>query len=267
MTTGKSVKVAIIDTGVSAKHPDLRQAIRGGINILNPGSTPEDDNGHGTNVAGIIGSRGAATGLSGVAPEVELYIVKAFDSDGAANLSDIVEGLEWCLKQGIKLVNLSFGLPRDHKVLRQLVKKAAEQGMLLVCAAGNEGGSDSVMYPGKYPETICVSALAPGDKLATFSSTGPEVDFIAPGKDILTTEPRGKYALKNGTSFAAPHATGVLALLLGFSQSPLCKTNLTTAQIQDILIGSTQHLPNLTPEEQGHGLINALQSMSKLVRI
>lgn len=266
ITRGKGVKVAFLDTGVNFGHSDLKQALKGGVNILKPNSRPVDDNGHGTNVAGIIGSRSKIAGLSGVAPDAELYAVKAFNSQGEARLSDILDGLEWCVKHDIKLVNLSFGLPTDHKALHLAVKKAAKAGVILVCAAGNEGGVNSVLYPAKYPETVCISASDVEDRLAPFSSTGPEVALIAPGKNIITTDSKGKYSQKSGTSFAAPHVTGVLALLLGFYLSPFAGRDLPAEDLIEILKSSAQPLPSLANTEQGSGLVNALMAVSRLVK-
>ncbi|MDA8213122.1 MAG: S8 family peptidase [Clostridia bacterium] len=269
ITKGAGVKVAFLDTGVSLNHPDLRGGIKGGINILNPKSPPTDDNGHGTHVAGIIGARLNGFGVTGVAPESHLYAVKAFDSNGEANLSDIVEGMQWCLDQEIKLVNLSFGIRKDHRLLHSMVKKAASAGLLMVCAAGNEakeGLEDSVLYPARYPETIAVSALTPDDDIADFSSRGPEVDYIAPGTDILSTAPKGRYDTKSGTSFAAPHVAGLLALLLGYGNTSYAKCAVEHSALRNVLTNTAQKLPLLTRDQQGHGLVNAVKAVSYLCR-
>lgn len=269
ITKGTGIKVAFLDTGASLNHPDLREAIKGGINILNPNSLPKDDNGHGTHVAGIIGARLNDFGVTGVAPESHLYAVKTFDSKGEANLSDIAQGLEWCLDQEIKLVNLSFGLPKDHRLLRSMVKKAASAGLIMVCAAGNEGREgleDSVLYPARYSETIAVSASTQDDGFADFSSKGAEVDYIAPGTDILSTAPKGRYDTKSGTSFAAPHVTGVLALLLGYGSTPYAKSAVEPSGLRNVLTNTAQKLPMLTRDEQGHGLVNAVRAVSYLWR-
>lgn len=269
ITKGAGVKVAFLDTGVSLNHPDLRGGIKGGINILNPNSQPKDDNGHGTHVAGIIGARLNGFGVTGVAPESDLYAIKAFDSNGNANLSDIVHGLQWCLDQDIKLVNLSFGLPKNHRLLGTMVQKAAAAGLIMVCAAGNEGRDepgDSVLYPARYSETIAVSASTPDDRIADFSSKGPGVDYIAPGADILSTNLKGRYDAQSGTSFAAPHVTGILALLLGFGNTSYAKTAVNPESLRTVMTKTAQKLPKLKRDEQGYGLVNAVRAVSYLFR-
>ncbi len=272
ISKGAGVKVAVLDTGINLSHPALRANIKGGINILKPKSSPNDDNGHGTHVAGIIGACENKSGLCGVAPEVALYAVKIFDSRGEANLSDIVEGLQWCLEQDIKLINLSFGISNDNHLLQKMIQKAASAGLIMVCAAGNEGSlagdqqTDNVLYPARYPETIAVSALSEQEDFATYSSSGPQIDFIAPGSAIYSTGLTGKYTSKSGTSFAAPHLTGVLALLMGYWNTAYARVPLEPSALRKILSETAQLSPKLSREQQGAGLINALKAFSYISR-
>jgi subtilisin len=269
ITKGAGVKVAFMDTGVALNHPDLKAGIKGGINILNPSKPPNDDNGHGTHVAGIIGARQNSIGVTGVAPEADLYAVKTFDSNGEANLSDIVDGLQWCLDQNIILVNLSFGMLKDHRLLGTMVRKATAGGLIMVCAAGNEGRGkqgDTVLYPARYPETIAVSASNTDDTIADFSSKGPQVDYIAPGADILSTTLKGRYSTLSGTSFAAPHVTGVLALMLGYGNTPYARKAVAPEVLRSVMTKTSQKLSSLNRDEQGNGLVNAMQAVSYLSR-
>lgn len=255
---GSGVNVAVLDTGASLNHPALRGRIKGGVNLLSSGRLPQDDNGHGTQVAGIIASRLSAAGAPGVAPKAGLYVVKIFDSNGEANLSDIISGIQWCLDKGISLANLSFGMTESHPLLQKSVQNATKAGLTLVCAAGNEGKPNSVMYPARYPETIAVSALDQSGGLAGFSSRGPEVDLIAPGTEIRSAAPGGRYSVQSGTSFAAPHVTGVLALL----QAMQPRRN--PEVLRETLYQTAVTVPKLKNPEQGHGLVNALAAVKRL---
>ncbi len=214
LTRGVGVKVGVIDTGIDLHHPDLRSNIAGGHNVLNPGRDPADDNGHGTHVAGTIAAADDDIGVAGVAPQAKLYAVKALDRFGIGYLSDLIEALDWCIKNGIAIVNLSLGTREDNRTFHDAVRRAWQAGVTVVAAAGNDGpGENTVNYPGKYPETICVSAVDADGRLARFASSGPEVDLVAPGVDILSTWPGGGYRSLNGTSMASPHVAGVAALV------------------------------------------------------
>ncbi|RDI39981.1 S8 family peptidase [Falsibacillus pallidus] len=222
--TGKGVKVVVIDTGVDSSHPDLRVA--GGTCVLN--SCPngfQDDNGHGTHVAGIIAAQNNSVGIVGVAPDVELYSVKALDTFGAGTTTTIVKGLEWAIEQHADIVNLSFTTKSDDPTLREMVQKASDAGILLVGAAGNSGTAtgtgDNVLYPAKYDNVIAVSALDSQSKRIVESSTGAEVEVAAPGNNIISTVPleidtfdgnKDGYMPMTGTSMASPYVAGLLAL-------------------------------------------------------
>ncbi|MBB3126300.1 minor extracellular protease Epr [Paenibacillus rhizosphaerae] len=215
-TMGQGVKVAIIDTGI-AKHPDL--CIAGGVNTITGGSF-QDDNGHGTHVAGIAAATGRQK-IFGNAPQVKLFAVKVLDQNGNGFVSDIVEGIDWCLKRGIKVMNMSFGLTGsgNSKALRDAVKRAAKQGAVISASAGNEGTTFSPLIdaPARYPETIAVAATDRADRVADFSSRGNGISVAAPGVDILSTLPGGTYGRMSGTSMSAPHVTGGAALLRALS--------------------------------------------------
>ncbi len=202
---GKGVKVAVIDTGISRNHRDLRGQIKGGINLVQGGS-----NGHGTHVAGIIAAARNHWGIVGMGPEIELYDVRAFGADGTASLANIMRGIDWCIENRMHVVNMSFGMPEYSEGLAQLTKKAASQGIVMVASAGNNGGA--VEYPARYPHVIGVGALDRNGRLASFSSRGAGMSASAPGVDILSTWPNNSFKKLNGTSMAAPHIAGREAL-------------------------------------------------------
>ncbi|HBT46807.1 MAG TPA: peptidase S8 [Peptococcaceae bacterium] len=250
-TTGAGVKVAVLDTGVDSNHPDLRNNVKGKINIRFPGLPAGDGYGHGTHVAGIIAAANNDFGIVGVAPEVEIYAVKVMNRFGRGQISDIVNGLEWALNNQMQIVNMSLGTSQASTALKKAVDACLEAGMLLVAAAGNRGPEGEVLYPARYPGVISVTATTEEDTLADFSSRGPEVTITAPGNEILSTYPGGGYRTMSGTSMAAPHVSGVLALILGSN------SNLSAEQAVRLLLLHARKLPGLSLVEQGAGLVDA----------
>ena len=211
---GEGVKVAVIDTGIDCTHPDLQCDFSAGVNLLDPSSPPMDDNEHGTHVSGTIAGRGnGAKGVLGVAPKAELIAVKVLDADGGGSLSDIVKGIDWATKAGADVINLSLGGPAGSAALERAIKQALAAGVVVVAAAGNSGPSpDTVGFPGGYPGVIAVAASDDNDQVASFSSRGDAVAFIAPGVNITSTIPGGGYKTLSGTSMASPHVAGLAAL-------------------------------------------------------
>jgi subtilisin family serine protease len=211
-TTGDAVKIGVIDTGVELAHPDLYVNIKGGYNAINPAKSANDDNGHGTHVAGIIAAASNSIGVVGVGPALDLYAIKVLAANGSGYLSDVIEGLEWAVANGMQVVNMSLGSSSNVQSFADAVAAAKAAGLVMVAAAGNSGGA--VSYPAAYPEVIAVSATDANDVLASFSSRGPEVDLAAPGVSIYSTYKGKTYKTLSGTSMASPHVAGAAALLL-----------------------------------------------------
>jgi len=211
-STGTGVRLAIVDTGIDLDHPDLQGNLAGGVNTINPRKSADDDNGHGTHVAGIAGALNNTIGVVGVAPQVRLYAVKVLSRSGSGFLSDVIEGLQWCVSQGMQVVNMSLGTSSDVQSFHDAVAAVYEAGIVQVAAAGNSG-SGAADYPAAYPEVISVSATDSSDNLASWSSWG-KVDLAAPGVNIYSTYKGGGYATLSGTSMASPHVGGVAALRL-----------------------------------------------------
>jgi minor extracellular protease Epr len=208
---GSSVKVGILDTGIAC-HPDLK--IAGGVNTID-GKSFADDNGHGTHVAGIAAATGRKK-IYGVAPKVKLYAVKVLDASGSGFISDIVEGIDWCLARGIRVMNMSFGLEGESKLLKTAIQRARKRGAVIVASAGNSGSLfKRINAPARYPQTIAVAATTRGNRVADFSSRGPGIDISAPGVNILSTWLKGTFRRESGTSMSSPHVTGAAALLRG----------------------------------------------------
>lgn len=212
--TGKGVKVAIVDTGI-ASHTDL--AVAGGANFTDYTSSYQDDNGHGTHVAGIAAAQNNGTGIVGAAPDAALYSVKVLGGDGSGYLSDVIAGIDWAIANDMDIVNLSLGMATDSFALHQIVDQAYSRDILIVAAAGNSGTAagtgDSVNYPAKYSSVIAVGATDSSDLRASFSSTGPDVEVAAPGSGVTSTYLNGQYVRMSGTSMASPYVAGQIALL------------------------------------------------------
>jgi subtilisin family serine protease len=240
-TATKCGKVAVLDTGVDLDHPDLEQNIyeskdkpgddkdndangyvddAHGFNAIKGKGSGNDDNGHGTHVAGIIAGRtNNDVGVSGLCWSAKVVPVKFMNQFGRGATSDAITGIDYAVKQGIKLINCSFGSSAKSEALKDAVKYAKKKGVLLVVAAGNDGEDidQSPTYPASYgdPNILTVAASTSTDTLASFSNFGStDVDVAAPGEGILSTYLGGGYKVLSGTSMAAPYVTGLAALLL-----------------------------------------------------
>jgi hypothetical protein len=210
--TGIGVTVAVIDTGIEMTHPDLQGKVTKGYDFVNDKESPEDDNGHGTHVAGIVMAARNNTGVVGVSHGTSVMPVKVLNSAGSGYISDVAKGIYWATDNGAQIINLSLGAPVDTDVLRRAVNYASSKGVLLVAAAGNEYGAPC-QYPAAYGNVICVVATDSSNRLASFSNVGGEL--AAPGVSNYSTFLGGTYRYLSGTSMAAPHVAGSLALLRG----------------------------------------------------
>ncbi|WML46096.1 S8 family peptidase [Neobacillus sp. PS3-40] len=208
--TGKGVKIGVIDTGIQRDNPQIK--VYGGYNFLSNNNFYGDNNGHGTHVAGIIAGEPGANGFSGIAPDAQLYALKVLNSFGEGYASDIIAAINWSIQNKMDIINLSLGQSEPLVALEEAVNRAYENGLLVVAAAGNEGGTNTVEYPAKYPAVISVGAVTAQDELAKYSSSGKEIEVTAPGDNILSTYIGGQFAYLSGTSMATPHVVGVLAL-------------------------------------------------------
>jgi|GEM_PF-1221784 len=215
-TKAGGVKVAIIDTGIDYNHPNLKGRYSGGYNFVDLNNDPYDDHGHGTHVAGIVAAEVYDSEFQGAAPEAMLYAVKVLAADGSGYISDLVDGVDWAINQGVQVMNFSLGTTYDSEVLEAKLAEAQSRGIVLVGAAGNTNGG-SLLYPAAYSSVIAVSATDSNDNWASFSSVGAEL--AAPGVAITSTIPGGGYATWSGTSMAAPHITASVALMLANNQS------------------------------------------------
>jgi len=244
---GEGAKIALLDTGVDLGHPDLKANILGGIDLVNGDDRPQDDNGHGSGVAGILASRENGLGLIGVAPKAGLWVIKMLGRNEQGTISDLIRGIEWALERGVDIIAMSLGTEEDNLALHEAIRAASRAGVLLVAAAGNKG--TRVLFPAAYPEVIAVAATDRQDRRAWFSNTGPEVELSAPGTELLSTGLEGGYQVVNGTSFAVPHVSGVAALLFSVGLSDASEVRRRLAETAEDL--------GLALTAQGYGLVDA----------
>ena len=274
-TTGSSsVKVAVVDTGIDSSHPDLPAVVLHKDYYTT--NNAEDDNGHGTHVAGTIGaSTNNTTGVAGSNWGVELMAVKALNKNGSGSYANIADGIIWAANNGAKVINLSLGGTYDSTTLRNAVDAAWNKGAVLACAAGNSG-STRRNYPGAYTNCIAVGATNETDQKASFSNYSKKwVDIGAPGVHILSTMPNSPVTLTtssgyyenydslNGTSMATPHVAGVAGLVWS---TGLCDDNNVTTNdnpcVRNRIESRADQISGLANYWPNGRRLNALNSVS-----
>jgi subtilisin family serine protease len=218
VTLGEGVKIAVCDTGCDLDHPDLVSNLLPGINLVKPGTPPQDDNQHGTHVAGIICAENNAIGMVGVAPKAQIIPVKVLDEKGSGNFTVVAQGIRWAVDNGADIISMSLGSPNPLAGIRKAIQYAASKGVPVFVAAGNAGKTKEVFYPANYPETIAVGSIDENFDRSTFSNTGDRLDFMAPGGKIFSTVPDNWYAYLSGTSMACPFVVGIAALCLSYQR-------------------------------------------------
>ncbi|MGW6095712.1 S8 family serine peptidase [Streptomyces sp. NPDC055157] len=274
--TGQGVDVAVLDTGVDTRHPDMVGQVAASTSFV-PDQDIEDHNGHGTHVASTIAGTGAASDgkEKGVAPGARLHIGKVLGNDGSGQESWVLAGMEWAARdQHAKVISLSLGAgPSDgHDPMSEAVNQlSAETGALFTIASGN-AGPHSVSTPSVADAALSVGAVDASDQLAEFSSTGPrqgdaglKPELTAPGVDVLAarsqyvTDGEGYYQTLSGTSMATPHVAGAAALLAA------AHPDWTGQQLKDGLVSTTKSTPKYTPYEGGSGRLDVAAAVKGTV--
>jgi serine protease len=245
---GSGIVVAVVDTGVDLAHPDLRQRISSGIDLVNPGSSAQDEQGHGTFMAGIIAaSTGNNIGVGSVAPLARIMPVRVLNEDGTGEPSTVAAGIDWAVSHGADVINLSlaqeplggsggpvgnlFGDP----AMDRAIENAAQAGALVVAAAGNDfssGGSSTTSYDATVEGVLVVGASTKSDRRAAYSNYGSGLDVLAPGGGSSSNPSNSgcqssspvvstwwdagvsKYGQGCGTSMGVAHVSGIGALLM-----------------------------------------------------
>jgi len=210
LARGMNVTIAVIDSGVDVKHPELANSVADTFDAL---GSKEGPHVHGTGIAGAIVAHAR---LMGSAPEARLLAIRAFGvgSKGAESTSYVIlRGLDYAAEHGAQIINMSFAGPKDPLIERGVAATAA-RGILMVAAAGNAGAKSPPLYPAANPNVIAVSGTDAQEKLFTASNRGNHIAIAAPGADIFLPAPDEKYQITSGTSFSAAYISGVAALLL-----------------------------------------------------
>jgi len=249
LVRGSSIRVAVIDSMIDTTHPDLAGAVAASFDAT---GAPRPHF-HGTGVAGVIAAHGK---LTGAAPSVQILAATAFgriDSRGTG--MDILKALDWAGTSKADIVNMSFTGPDDPEQHIQLVA-LHRRGAVLIAAAGNGGPTSPALYPAADPEVIAVTATDSDDNLYAQANRGAYIAVAAPGVSILVASPGGSYALRSGTSFAAPQVSGVAALLLERNRKldPLAVRSILTATARDLG-------PPGRDDQFGAGLVNAMSAV------
>ena len=259
-TKGEDIVVAVLDTGCDLEHEDLKPNLLQGINIINKKLDPMDIAGHGTHVSSTIAAADNGRGIVGVAPRAKILPVKVLGDDGQGDLKHVIDGIIWAADRGVDFITMSLGSPSPASQLQNALEYAHKKGCITFCAAGNAGEDSEIMYPAKYDYSIAIGAIDERLERTSFSCSGEELDFLAPGQNILGCVPNG-YALMSGTSMSNPFATGCAVLLKSyFKKSGRLHSLKTIDDYISYFKKSAIHLKNSKyssiKKYEGYGIIN-----------
>jgi len=232
LTKGDDVLVAVIDSGVDIRHPELAGSVAG---VFDTAKEPAAAHKHGTAIAGLVVAHGK---LMGAAPAAKVLAVHAFDPNDAGaqgTTFNILKGIDWAAAHGARVINMSFAGPADPAIHRSL-EAARKKGIVLVAAAGNAGAKSPPLYPAADPNVIAVSATDAEDKLFKQSNRGPHIAVAAPGAQILVAAPDSSYEVSSGTSYSAAEVSGIVALMIQR------KPDLTPEKVRNILRATAKDL-------------------------
>ncbi|UCC64108.1 MAG: S8 family serine peptidase [Anaerolineae bacterium] len=267
-TGAPSVIVAIVDSGVDMDHPEFNGRLKAGWDYVNDDSDPDDDNGHGTHVAGIAAATGNnGVGVAGVAWQVQIMPVKVLDSDGSGWYSDMISGINYAVTHGAKVINMSLGGTSPSQAMQDAVNNAYQSGVLVVAAVGNCGDwnyiangcsyQDQPLYPAAGDNALAVASTTRWDAQSSFSNQGAYVDIAAPGSAIYSTYMGSSYDSMSGTSMATPFVAGLAGLV--YSRYP----DYSPDQVAQAIVHNADDLGTSDRDDQfGCGRINAYRSLA-----
>ncbi|HYP18930.1 MAG TPA: S8 family peptidase [Chloroflexia bacterium] len=259
-TGGADIVVAVLDTGTAQNHPDLEDKIVPGFDFVNNDADPQDDQGHGTMTAGIVGAAtNNGTGIAGTSWGARIMPIKVCTPEGQCAEEAIASGIRWATDHGARIINLSLGGDEDTEIMREATRYAVERNVVVVASAGNEANGKA-NYPAAYPGVVSVGATGRSDTFTGFSSYGDFVDVSAPGVGVLSTgwdEGELTYTYGNGTSFSGPFVAGVAALVLSSNPS------LSAEQVGFVIMDSSEDLGEPGPDiHYGNGRLNAFRAVT-----
>lgn len=226
-TTGKGVRVGVIDTGCDKNHSDIKDNIVDGYNAIDDNDNFSDGNGHGTHVAGTIGAKNNSLGMVGVAPDSNIVPIKVLGDRGTGSANDIARGIRWAANNGCDIVTMSLGARVSSQIIENSISYAISKGTIVVCAAGNDGNNSEINFPARLSTTIAIGSINEYLEYSHFSCNGPELDFVSPGENIFSCKPGDNYCIMSGTSMATPFAVGCIALTIAYYKAknkPMPKT-------------------------------------------
>ncbi|MEU1884586.1 type VII secretion-associated serine protease mycosin [Micromonospora rifamycinica] len=266
LTTGAGVTVAVIDSGVDRRHPQLRDRVLDGADFLDPGGDgTRDCAGHGTGVASIIAAgEGAGVAFRGLAPGVrilpvrvsEQQVVEGRESGRTVSAAGFARAVRWAVDHDADVLNLSVVLYADDPDVRDAIDYAVRRDVIVVAAAGNlHDGGDPLPYPAGYDGVLGVGAVTPTGTRATFSQTGPYVDLVAPGSDVLMAAPGQGHQRAEGTSYAVPFVAGTAALLRQY------RPELSALEVTRRIVGTADPAPGGPQDGYGAGVLNPYRAV------
>ena len=257
-TKGRGTTICMVDTPIDIFHPSLSNAHIETKDLFKVDLKNKEALLHGTSVAGVLVSQNPHIGI---APKAKLYSIGAFKAEKnypsvlKGSSADVAKAIDACIQHDVDVINLSFTGGKDS-IVEKMVRKAIDKGIFVVAAAGNGGNWGSTIYPALIPGVIGATAIDENKKLFTMADKGRFIDYSAPGVNILTIAPEGKYKLATGTSISSAHVSGIVALLL----SQKGNNNLNSALIKTAVdLGKPGR-----DEEYGEGLINASKALAVL---
>lgn len=258
---GEGVVVAVIDTGCDLSHKDLVDNLLPGKNFINQSKEPIDGAGHGTHVSSTIAASDNGFGMVGVAPATKIIPIKALGDDGSGSMSAVTDSIYWAANRGgVNFITMSLGSPTPAKSIEDAITYANSKGCIVFCAAGNSGENSEIMYPAKYKNTISIGAIDEHMNRTSFTCSGDDLDFLAPGHNIIGCVPGNRYASMSGTSMSNPFVVGCASLLLSYNKK-YHKYKLDTFEDYiDVFKKNTMDLSNPKysgiRKYQGYGIIN-----------
>lgn len=256
ITKGSSdIKIAVIDTGVDLNHPDLINNLIQGKDFVNNDMEPDDDEGHGTLVAQIIGAEANNNfGKVGVSWNSKIMPIKVLDNYGDGYVEDVANGIIYAADNGVNIINLSLG-GAPSSTIENAIKYAQDKGVLIVSSSGNYGSD--ILYPAAYKDVIAVGAIDENEYRASFSCYGEGLSIVAPGTNIIGFDENGQEIVENGTSFSAPYVSGAAALV--WTLNPDMSSN----EIRWALESSAKDLGQKGyDEEYGYGALDIFSALA-----
>lgn len=258
-TRGQGVVVALLDTGVDTTHVDLQDVVIDSVDFTGEG--PADENGHGTAMAGIYAARANGTGTMGMASACKTISIKVIGKNGIGRNEDICKGIYHAIEKKVDIINLSINGYNPSPELNKAIHTAIAAGIIVICAAGNDGGlnGNENGFPSAYGSLITVGAHDRYGKPCDFTKVGPNIDFMASGTYIWSTFPGNTYACISGTSPAAALVTGMAALILSSHKlNPGGKTPIENTYDMKQHLKRLSTNPGSRDMQQGHGIIKPL---------